>query len=183
MVEDFEAKVEVLRKTFFPLPLKADLEDIKETIYPAPIDMPEVLDHAEVYKAIWKPKPDKATGIDGLPSRFLRAVTTEPGMLKAFSHLFQACVKLGYHPTEFKKANTVILKKQRKDDYSDPKAYRPIALLSTLGKALEAVVSNRLNICAEEHGLLPQEQMGARRGRSTETSLETIVEAVHMSDG
>lgn len=96
-----------------------------------------------------------------------------------FKYLFQACAMLGYHPTEFKKVNTNILKKPRKEDYSDPKSSGPIALLSTLGKALESVVSKGLNACAEEHGLLPSEQIGARRGRSTETSLETIVEAIH----
>lgn len=51
--------------------------------------------------------------------------------------------------------------------------------MSTLGKVLETVVFKRLNAFAEQHGLLPQEQIGARRGRSTKTSLETIVEAVH----
>lgn len=33
--------------------------------------------------------------------------------------------------------------------------------------------------CAVERILLTLEQMGARRGRSTETTLETIVEAAH----
>lgn len=114
MTEDFEAKVKVLRGVFFPSPPKADLEDIERATYPIPIDMPEMLDDEKVRKAIWKPKPDKATGIDGLPNRVLCAVIQKPGMLKTFTHLFQACVMLGYHLTEFKKANTIILKKQKR---------------------------------------------------------------------
>ncbi len=128
-------------------------------------------------KAIFRPKPDKAPGVDGLPNRFLRLVTEK--LLPKFRHLFQACVEVGYHPREFRKANTIVLRKPKKEDYSEPKSYRPIALLSTLGKALETVIARRLSDCAEDNGLLPPEQIGARRKRSTETALETIVDAVH----
>ena len=48
-----------------------------------------------------------------------------------------------------------------------------------MGKALEAVVARRLGDYVEERNLLPLEQMGARRGRSTEIALEIIVNAVH----
>lgn len=96
--------------------------------------MTDMLEENKVHDFIWRPKPDKAAGIDELPNRFLRAITG--GMLKTLTHLFQAYVTLGYHSMEFKKANTIILKKPRKEDYSEPKSYRPIALLSTLSKAL-----------------------------------------------
>ncbi len=173
----FEEKVETLRETFFPPPPQADLADIPGTIYPPPLTMDEVITEEEIRRAIFRPKPDKAPGVDGMPNRFLRLIAGE--LITKFRHLFQACVKLGYHPREFKKANTIVLRKPKKDDYSEPKSYRPIALLSTLGKALETVVAKRLSDCAENNNLLPPEQMGARRKRSTETALETIVDAVH----
>ncbi len=97
----------------------------------------------------------------------------------AIVHLFQACIEVGHHPTQFKEANTVILKKPAKKDYSEPKSYRPIALLDTLGKALETVVSRKLSDLAEKHHLLPPQQMGARRKRSVETALEALTDAVH----
>ncbi len=70
-------------------------------------------------------------------------------------HLFQACIEVGHHPPQFKEANTVILKKPAKKDYSELKLYRPIALLDILGKALETVVLRKLSDLAEEHYLLP----------------------------
>ena len=112
-----------------------------------------------------------------MPNRFLRTVSQK--LLPKFTHLFQECLKLGYHPKEFKKANTIVLRKPKKEDYSEPKSYRPIALLSTLRKALETMVAKRFSDCAEANNLLPPEQMGARRDRSTETALETIVDSVH----
>ncbi len=104
---------------------------------------------------------------------------TETEIMKAIVHLFQACLNIGYHPRHFKEASTVILKKPKKTDYSEPKSYRPITLLDTLGKALEAIISRKLNDMAEEYELLPSQQMGARRKRSVETALETLTEAVH----
>ena len=101
------------------------------------------------------------------------------GALESLTRLFQACWDLGYHPRKFKEANTIILKKPKKKDYSDPKSYRPIALLDTLGKALETIISRRLSDLAEKRGLLPSQQMGARRNRSVESALETLTDAVH----
>ena len=72
------------------------------------------------------------------------------------------------------------MKKPQKPDYSEPKAYRPIALLDTLRKALEAVISIRIREYAEANRLLLEEQMGARKGRSVETALESITDAVHI---
>ena len=113
------------------------------------------LTEKEVRTAIFRPKQDKALGIDGMPNRFLRLVAGEA--LPQLTRLFQAYVDLGYYPREFKVANTIVLRKPGKDDYSEPKSYRLIALLSTLGKALEAVVARRLSDYIEERNLLPPE--------------------------
>ena len=112
------------------------------------------------------------------PNRLLRAVYK--GLKKQFCHLFQACYDLGYHSRPFKEANTIILKKLQKTDYSEPKAYRLITLLDTLRKALEAVISIRIREYAEANRLLLEEQIGARKGRSVETALELITDAVYI---
>ena len=177
MVSTFEGKVKILRETFFPPPIAADLSDIATASYPSPITTSQKIEEKEVAKAIRRPAPDKAPGISGIPNRFLRAVL--PNLGGCITHLFQASWDLGYHPRKFKEANTIILKKPKKDDYAEPKSYRPIALLDTLGKAFETVIATRLSDCAEENHLLPPEQMGARRGRSVETALETLVQATH----
>ena len=48
-----------------------------------------------------------------------------------------------------------------------------------MGKALETIVTQRLSNLAEKHDLLPAQQMGARRGRFTETALEFLVDTVY----
>ena len=147
--ESLEDQVGVLRETSFPPPPQADLTDVHETVYPDPIGMDEKLTEKEVRAAIFRPKQDKAPGIDGMPNRFLRIVAGE--LLPQLARMFQARVDLGYHPRELRTANTIVLRKPGKEDYSEPKSYRTIALLSTIGKALETVVVRRLSDCAERH--------------------------------
>ena len=76
-------------------------------------------------------------------------------MLPALNCLFNACVKLGYHPEVFKRANTVVLRKPKKNDYTNSKAYRSIALLNTIEKALKSVVARKLIDVAKANHLLP----------------------------
>jgi hypothetical protein len=100
---------------------------------------------------------------------------------KEFTRLATACLTLGYHSTHFREAVTVLLRKPRKPDYSDPAAYQPITLLNTLGKVLEAVIAQRLSELAEAHQLLPDTQFGARPNRSAETALLNLSEEVHAA--
>ena len=58
-----------------------------------------------------------------------------------------------------------MLRKPRKPDYSIPGAYRPISLLNTLGKLLEAVIARRLSYLAEKYGFDPTHNLeGDRAG-------------------
>ena len=90
---------------------------------------------------------------------------------KQLARLFTACLQLGYHLRAFRTAVTVVLRKPGKPDYSDLAAYRPIALLNTLGKMLESIVAGRISTLVERYSLLPDEQYGARPRRSTEDAL------------
>lgn len=93
-------------------------------------------------------------------------------------HLFNACLRLRYFPKAFRKAITIALPKTDKRTYATPSSWRPIALLSHLGKMLEKVVANRLKELALEHSLLPATQM-AFVGRSTTTALQYILNPIY----
>ena len=71
-----------------------------------------------------------------------------------------------------------MLRKTGKPDYTNPSAYRPISLLNTLGKLLEAVIAKRMSYYVERYDLLPNTQFGGRPGRSTEQALLILVDAV-----
>jgi hypothetical protein len=59
--------------------------------------------------------------------------------------------------------------------------YRPISLLNTLGKLLEAVMARRLSYLAEKHSLLPNSQFGGRPGRTTELALLVLSSAIDQA--
>ena len=72
---------------------------------------------------------------------------------------------LGYIHNDFKKSILLPILKPEKDS-SEVSAYRPIALLSCLGKLMEKLVYNRLYSYIENKNHLPENQCGFRRNHS-----------------
>lgn len=172
----FDEKVDMLKNTFFPPPPPADLSGIPGSFYPTPAQCPLIITKQEVLEALHKLKPDKALGPDGISNRILKAYAEK--LSELLTPLFQACIAHSYHLQAFKTANTITMKKLGKADYTTPKAYRPIALLNTLCKVLEAIMGKKITYLTEKHHLLPNAQMGAKKDRSTETALELLTKQV-----
>jgi hypothetical protein len=174
-------KATALQERFYPT-AAADLTDIIDpTLEGRTLATDLQIDRTaaewEVYRALRNTRPDKCPGTDEIPNRFLLAMG-QP-LVRALSALLNRCWALEYYPKQFRTARTIVLQKPDKGDYSDPGAWRPIALLSTLGKVLESIMAQRLSDLAEQHNLLPNTQMGNRKNRSTEAALELLVEQIH----
>ena len=71
-------------------------------------------------------------GADNITVRLLQ--TAWPAIGKHVQRLYQGCLTIGYHPRRFKEAEVVMIEKPGKRDLSKPGAWRPISLLSCLGK-------------------------------------------------
>lgn len=76
-------------------------------------------------------------------------------------------------------AKIIPLKKPGKPDYADLNAFRPISLLSTLSKAIEAVIAVRISYLVKKHGLLPLNHYGALKRKSTTDALLTVQENIY----
>ncbi|EED15964.1 hypothetical protein TSTA_010800, partial [Talaromyces stipitatus ATCC 10500] len=92
--------------------------------------------------------------------------------------IFNACVRTGYNPTHFQRLITVVLRKGGNRDYRIPKAYRPVALLNTLSKFLEAIIAHRISYAMESEGLLPSSHLGGRKGISTDHAIQIILDRI-----
>ena len=68
---------------------------------------------------------------------------------------FTGILRSGHLPESFKKSITVIIRKDKKRDYSLPSSYRPIALENIIAKILEKIMVNRISKEAETRNLLP----------------------------
>ncbi|KAF2115627.1 hypothetical protein BDV96DRAFT_459837, partial [Lophiotrema nucula] len=111
----------------------------------------------EIEDIIKKLKRGKAYGWDKVGNDFYKLCVQV--IAPYVAHVALACLRLSYHPERFKYALTVMIPKEGKDSYSDPKNWRPIALLSSLGKIVERVVARRFTDVILEQKLLPESQM------------------------
>lgn len=75
--------------------------------------------------------------------------------------LFQSRIQVGYHPRCFRHAVLSIPRKPNKVDWASPRSYRPIALLSVLGKGLERLIARNMTWIAIHHKVLASPQFGA----------------------
>ena len=118
----------------------------------------------------------KAAGQDELPNGFLRACGLP--LVQALQQIASSSMVLGHFPTLFRKARVVVLRKPGKTlaQLRQAGGWRPISLLSCVGKVIEGLVAKKMTEAAEARGVLPPEQMGNRAGRSTELAARVVIE-------
>jgi hypothetical protein len=83
-----------------------------------------------------------APGDDEIRFSFLKALG-EP-VTQALTHLTNASLRLERLPPFLKRARSIVIKKPGKNMRYIPSAWRPIALLKTIGKVIEKVVAKRI---------------------------------------
>ena len=107
---------------------------------------------------------NSSTGPDNIHNRCLKNYTKS--LIQHLTNLFNSILNMGYIPNGWKKANIILLLKPNKDK-QHPASYRPISLLSCLGKLLEKIIKQRLMIILERRNILPEHQAGFRPRKST----------------
>ena len=150
-----------------------------------PLDSPAVaissppfpnLTTKEVSKAILS-AGNTTPGNDQIATAFLRLAW--PHISATILDLFQKCLDIGHHPKVFRTAIVAIIAKTNKADMTSPRFYRPIALLSALGKGLERLVAKRMFWIAIKFKVLSQQQFGALPLRSS-VDLIVILTVLHL---
>ncbi|RAL58910.1 hypothetical protein DID88_009330 [Monilinia fructigena] len=164
IANNIEEKRKVLVKNL--LTNAAEVDDI-------PFDVPTIpgqyipfprIDMSDLEQAILK-AGNTAPGADEIPTRILQVAWS---IIKDFVLLlFRKCLELGHHPECFRLATTAIIPKPNKADYTNPRSYRPIALLSVLGKGLERLVAKKMSWLAIHYKTLASQQFGALPLRSS----------------
>ena len=119
-----------------------------------------------------------ASGPDLISPRLLKEGA--PVLAKPMSKLFNRSLQQGYFPSFWKDANVTPMHK--KEDKSSPSNYRPISLLSTVGKTMERCVHKHIFNYIGRNNVLTPFQSGFTPGDSTTNQLlhtyHTFCEAV-----
>lgn len=132
----------------------------------------------EVAEIIKRLSSKKAPGPDQIANEAIKMASDV--LVSYLAHVFNACLRLAYHPSNFKHATTIILRKPGKKTYSHPKSWRPIALLPCLGKILERILADRLKDLAMQNNLLPHVQFGLP-GKCTTKALQYILNPIYAA--
>ena len=167
-IEDVATLFETMHSHFSTSPAEGDISWEAINAIPAhevrsfpPISQKEIWDTLRPTSNSSAPGPDHVTW------RHIKLALTFPDTDVALAVLFNKVCFTGTWPSHFKESISVIIPKPNKPDYSIPKAYRPIALLNTLGKLLTKILANRLQHDVAQYGILHRDQFGGIQGHST----------------
>ena len=144
----------------------------KVRIHQPDLDCP--ITREEIWRAIRKLKMGKAPGEDGILTDILKSAADAVGTskLKGTNPVVDALVLIFNYVFEHeiwpeRWGTGVIFPLHKHDSRLDPSNYRPITLLSVVGKLFGTIVNARLASFSESTGTISDEQGGFRRARGT----------------
>ncbi|MEW8546030.1 MAG: reverse transcriptase family protein, partial [Candidatus Thiodiazotropha sp.] len=115
----------------------------------------------EISKCIKNLKNGKCSGEDRILNEFIKS--TEEIFLPTYEKLFNLVFDSGIIPNAWLEGAIIPIYKH-KGDSNVPANYRPITILSCLGKLFTAVLNNRLTKFLDENESLNENQAGFRKG-------------------
>jgi hypothetical protein len=122
-------------------------------------------------------QPKSSCDIEGISTKLLKSLATEISW--PLAHIFNLSLTTGVFPAKLKSSRTVPIFKAGNPELCDN--YRPIALLSTLSKILEKMVSVQLVNHLERNNILYKHQYGFQRHKSTEHSIIHAINYINKS--
>lgn len=129
----------------------------------------------ELQEAMLSLKKKKAPGVDQITNEML--LHLGPKAKKKLLQMYNESWKSGIVPQIWKEATMVPVHKKGKEK-SKADSYRPISLLSCVGKLLERMINTRLMWHLEEKNHISPEQAAFRSNHSTEDQVTYLAQAI-----
>ena len=133
-----------------------------------------LVDENEVLCMLNKINVGKSIGPDEIHGKLLYEIRSE--IAGPLAHLFNLSLSEGYIPQDWRDANVIPLFK--KGNKNQAQNYRPVSLLSIVGKLLESLIKEKLVNHLNKHNLIRDTQHGFTSGRSCLTNLLEFFENV-----
>ena len=130
------------------------------------------IEEEKVVKKLTTLDEKKATGPDMISAKILRMVA--PAIANSLTALFNASIRLGQMPTEWKETNVTPVPKT--GDKHDVTNYRPVSVIPVLAKVFESLIHQQLYDYLEAHELINEVQAGFRPNHSTQDVLLKTVD-------
>ncbi|GFT26360.1 RNA-directed DNA polymerase from mobile element jockey [Trichonephila clavipes] len=117
----------------------------------------------------------KAAGADQIKNIALKSLPINA--ITFLTKIFNKCLMNGYFPDAWKHAIITLLPKKGKDNKLAIN-YRPISLLSSIGKLFEKIILSRLKEHANNNNIIPSFQHGFRENTATNHQLLRLTNLV-----
>ena len=143
-----------------------------------PPDQSEFINYQETVNIVKKLKNNKSPGEDNISPRLIKNLPNRA--LFFITYIFNMALFFAYFPLAWRSARVIPIHKPGKPT-NDPSSYRPISLLSVLGKVFERLLLKRIQAHISSTELLPQEQFGFRTGHSTSLQLLRVVNQIKQN--
>ena len=145
------------------------------------MDIPQLdtinLSIEEISTALLTLNPNKANGPDMLSNRLLKEVHRE--IAPSLCSLFNRSISTHIFPEDWKLANVIPVYKKK--DPNNVENYRPVSLLSNVGKLMERVVFNHLYKHCMDNKILTPHNSGFKKGDSTINQLMHLIHNIYQS--
>lgn len=128
-------------------------------------------------KALNKSHPRSTPGDDRVT--YLQIKHLPANAVTVIIFFFNLLLQVGYFPSPWKLARTIVLPKPGKNLF-DPKNYRPISLLSCLGKLFEKIVAKKMQDILHSNKFFNNSQYGFRLDKGTFSALLRLTDNVQM---
>ena len=123
--------------------------------------------------------PHKAMGPDAIAPIVLQHFG--PKAIAMVTKIMQASYSTGYIPLDWREARVVFIPKPKKEDYSLPGSFRPIALMQFVFKAMERILEWHLQEHETKIGKVSTMQHAYSGRRGTDTALSHLVDKVESA--
>ena len=133
------------------------------------------IEEEEIKEIIKKLRKKITPGLDCVENEVLVAIADI--VTPRITVIFNACLAHGVFPTQWKEARLVTVLKSQDKDKGSADSYRPICLLSAIGKIFEKIIRDRI----EEHIQIGPSQYGFKKGSSTTNAIEQVIKLVRSS--
>ncbi len=178
IASNFDEKTNMLIEQFFSNTRQIDFSDtLAYRYFNVVFESKRFISEDDIRQTIKRSKSDNASRSNEILNKMFKLLLKK--LMFTLMSLFKICAKQNYHSRCFKRTHIIFLKKSNKNNYTDLKTYRFIALFNTLDKTLKSIIVKRISNFAETHKLLFETQMNERREKADETTLKLFTKQIH----
>ena len=150
-------------------------QQLKDNIDPESVDDLQ-FSESEVMKVIFRMKTKKSPGYDRITAPILKQICAY--LLPELTLLFNKCLAIGCFPKPFKKAIIKFIPKPHSEKITTAKAFRPICLLPTIGKALDSLMIRRIQWFLHTTNKMSEKQYGFTPQKSTTDAILNVTKTI-----